>query len=153
MKSLGVLGWWPSLALSAILVAGCAHEPVATQEVFSPLPDRALTPTSRDNPAAPDGSAKASGDSIAVPQGASPDDWALAEVIRAELTKDRRLATAPMEAMVNHGTVTLRGYVPTDKARKRLCERVAGLPGVKAVKDELVLKNTSGAWIGRNRDF
>lgn len=153
MKGLQVLGWWSSLVAGTVLLTACAHEPAPGEAVFAPLPERPLSPTSGHYQPAIGSNAMSSTDSLSPPPGASPDDWALAEVIRNELTKDRRLATAPMEAQVNNGIVTLRGYVPTEKARKRLYERVASLPGVKEVKDELVIKNTIGAWIGRNREF
>jgi hypothetical protein len=142
-----------SASLMLFLTAGCAHQPAQTQPAFSELPPPALAPTSdRGNPAFVPVAGGSVSD-IAPPPGAPAADWDLAEIIRAELTRDKSLVHSPMQAAVKNGTVTLRGYAPNQHARQRLHDRIASLPGVKQVDDEIEIKNTMGPWKGINRDF
>jgi hypothetical protein len=146
----------PTFLLASLVLAftaGCAYQSQQAQPTFSELPPPALTPTSDRGNAdiVPVGGGNAS--DIAPPPGAPSEDWALAEIIRAELSKDKSLAHAPMEAVVNKGVVTLRGYAPNQHARQLIHERIASLPGVKQVDDQLEIKNTIGPWHGINQDF
>jgi hypothetical protein len=142
-----------SAALLLFLTAGCAHQSAQTQPTFSELPPPAPLPTSDRGDAAVVPVAGGAVSEIAPPPGAPAEDWALAETIRAELTRDKSLAHAPMEAVVNKGTVTLLGYAPNQHARQRIHERIASLQGVKQVDDQMEIKNTMGPWRGINRDF
>jgi hypothetical protein len=142
-----------SASLMILFTAGCAHQSAQNQPMFSELPPPALAPTSDRGVAAIVPVAGGSASDIAPPPGAPAEDWALAETIRAELTKDKNLAHSPMEAVVNKGVVTLRGYAPNQHARQVLHDRIASLPGVQQVDDQLEIKNTMGPWHGINRDF
>ena len=141
-----------SATLMLVLTAGCAHQSASTEPTFAELPPPALAPTSdRGNAAFVPLTGGVS--DIAPPPGAPAADWDLAETIRAELTRDKALAHSPMEAVVKDGTVTLRGYAPNQHARQLVHDRIASLPGVKQVDDQLEVKNTMGPWHGKNRDF
>jgi hypothetical protein len=146
-----VLPTFLSVGLILLLTAGCAHQS-STQPTFTELPPPALAPTS-DRGSVAVAPADGGVSNIPPPPGAPPEDWDLAETIRTELTKDKTLAHAPMEAIVNKGTVTLRGYAPNQHARQRIHDRIASLPGVKQVDDQIEVKNTIGPWKGINRDF
>lgn len=122
------------------------------QPTFAELPPPVLAPTSDRGDAAMVPVAGGLSD-ITPPPGAPSEDWDLAETIRAELTRDKSLAHSPMEAVVKNGTVTLRGYAPNQHARQRIHDRIASLPGVKQVNDQMEIKNTFGPWKGVNRDF
>lgn len=142
-----------SAGLLLVLISGCAHQSAQTQPTFSQLPPAPLAPTSDRGDTALAPMANENIFSVAPPPGAPAEDWALAETIRAELTKDKKLVHAPMEAVVNKGVVTLRGYAPTQRARQQLHERIASLPGVQQVDDQIQVKNAAGWWRGVNRDF
>lgn len=142
-----------SASLMLLLTSGCAHRSAQTQPTFSELPPAPLAPTSDRGDAAVVPVAGGNEFSVAPPPGAPAEDWTLAETIRAELTKDKKLVHEPMEAIVNRGVVTLRGYAPTQGARKKLHDRIAGLPGVKEVDDQIKIRSTLGSWPGSNQDF
>src|SRR5207237_1803274 len=80
------------------------------------------------------------------PKGAPSGDWALAQEIRDALTQDKTLAGAPMQAYVDKGVVTLKGYARSERERKRLREKIAGLPGVKHITDQLQIRNAIYVW-------
>lgn len=142
-----------SAILLLVLAAGCAHQSPQPQPTFSALPPPALAPTSDRGNATVAPVAGANGSSVAPPPGAPPEDWELAETIRAELTKDKKLVHEPMEAIVNKGVVTLRGYAPTKGARQKLHDRIATLPGVKQVDDQIKIRSSTGSWPGSSQDF
>jgi hypothetical protein len=142
-----------SASLMLLLTAGCAHQSAQTQPTFTELPPHPLTPTSDRGNAPVMPMAGGAISSVSAPPGAPAEDWILAETIRAELTKDKKLVHAPMEAVVDKGTVTLKGYAPTARARQQIEDRIASLPGVKQVVDQIQVKNPAGSWRGINRDF
>jgi hypothetical protein len=142
-----------SASLMLLLTAGCAHQSASIQPPFAEQPPPAPAPTSDRGATAFVPVSGGGVSDIAPPPGATAEDWDLAETIRAELTRDKTLARAPMEAVVKSGTVTLRGYAPNQHARQRIHDRIASLPGVKQVDDEIEIKNTTWPWKGINRDF
>jgi len=131
-----------------MFVSGCAHHERESTIVVPSNTATTLTPTSdRDVARVYSKEVRGIGE-YAPPPGAPPQDWALAEQIRAKLTADPKLAKEPMKAEVKDGVVTLRGYVPNERARDRIRAEVATVPGVRQVNDQMntghVLKNIPG---------
>jgi BON domain len=73
------------------------------------------------------------------PPGVASADVTLAESVSQLLKGDVSLADASsnVQAIVDHGVVTLRGRVPTDHDRDEIVQRISQLPGVVRVHDEL----------------
>ncbi len=152
-RNLNKLVW---LSVPVLLAVGCAethrdasvsYSP-ALSEAYSPTSDRPETRVYPAPPAAPADVAIAT-----VPPGAAPQDWTLAEEIRSLLTSDRTIGKAPVAAVVNNGVVTLRGEVRNKKARERLRNEIAALPGVQRVDDQLEYKNPLGIGAGVSRNY
>lgn len=74
-----------------------------------------------------------------LPPPVSDPDVALGVAISQLLKGQPSLASisSKVSATVSHGVVTLKGTVPTDNDREEIKERVAKLPGVAGVTDEL----------------
>jgi hypothetical protein len=82
--------------------------------------------------------------SVPAPAGASPEDWALGERVRELLTSDRTLAPYPSEVQTivdqkSKGLVRLRGTIINPQERRRLRDRIAQVPGVTQVDDQLTV--------------
>jgi hypothetical protein len=77
------------------------------------------------------------------PSGVTATDLALGDKIREMLMEDRTLAPAPSNVItvVSRGVVTVKGYIRSRRAAFELHQRIASLPGVVSVQDELVLWN------------
>jgi BON domain len=71
--------------------------------------------------------------------GVAASDLSLANSVSQLLKTDSTLSasTDKVEARVKDGIVTLRGSVPTQTDREVLVDRIARLPGVAKVKDQL----------------
>jgi hypothetical protein len=80
---------------------------------------------------------------VQIPGGPCAEDRAIGEAIREMLMADRKLAPAPSNVItvVSNGVVTMKGYVRSRQAALELHQRIAGLPGVQSVQDELTLWN------------
>jgi osmotically-inducible protein OsmY len=64
------------------------------------------------------------------------------EAIRQMLMQDKKLAPPPSNviATTHNGVVTLRGTIPTRRTRETLVDRIAQLPGVTQVDDQLKIR-------------
>jgi osmotically-inducible protein OsmY len=151
-KSIKTLVW---LATPVLLIAGCSQSHRDSSVSYSPalMESQSVTPTSdrsdiRAYPEQPSDS-----DISVVPQGASTQDWALAQEIRSMLMSDRKLGNAPMAAVVNNGVVTLKGDVRNEKDRQRLHDAIARLPGVQRVEDEMEFKNPLDKSAGETKNY
>jgi len=131
-----------SLLLPILLVAGCASQRAGQTTSYStlhrpqpPVFEHTLAPTDNanvDNPLL-----------VPVPGGPPPEDLAVGESIREMLMEDKTLAPAPSNVItvVSKGVVTMKGYVRSRRAAYELHQRIASLPGVQSVQDELTLWN------------
>ena len=161
---------WAWAALVVVLSAGCAHESAQQQPQQTSFRQQSLSPTSdRQDPrvyaeSPPTATSEQSDAGVYSelpaanssadnhpPKGAPSEDWALAQEIRDELTQDKTLAGAPMQAYVDKGVVTLKGYARNERERKRLREKIAGLPGVKDINDQLQIRSAIFGWGGTNQ--
>jgi osmotically-inducible protein OsmY len=88
-----------------------------------------------------------------VPQGASSQDWQIAQEIRSLLSADPKLGNAPMAAVVNNGVVTLRGDVRNKKDRQKLHDQIAALPGVVRVDDQMEFRNPLETVPGETKSY
>ena len=141
-----------SAAIIVLLSAGCVHKsnessPAAAVAVSG----QTLSPTSERNEPRVYGDLPADDSESQSPKQAPAADWALAQEIRLALSQDSTLAKAPMQAYVNQGVVTLKGYARNERERTRLRESIAGLAGVKEVKDQLTIRNSMFGWDGTSR--
>ena len=131
-----------------LLAAGCAHTPRDEAAMYGPEPTPKLAPTSdvtrtRVYP----GNVRPEGiifPPAAAPAGVAEDEWALGEELRGALTKDLSLAPYPSDVSVivdksSKGLVRLRGYVPNDTDRQRLHNRIAEVPGIQKIDDQIVV--------------
>ena len=80
---------------------------------------------------------------VPVPGGPSAEDLAVGEKIRELLMEDKSLAPAPSNVItiVSKGVVKMKGYVRSRRAAYELHQRIAGIPGVQSVENELTLWN------------
>ena len=125
------------LVLPLLLVAGCVSQHVTPAPNFSTLnPPR--SPNS-DNPL------MIVNNPLTTPMkgGPSAADLAVGAQIRALLMEDKTLAPAPSNVItiVSKGVVKMTGFVRSRKAAQELHQRIASLPGVLAVDDQLTLWN------------
>jgi hypothetical protein len=125
----------------ALATAGCirSHRPAVVY--YTPPPVVAAPPTS-DRPDVrvyPSGPVKTVTPPSTPPPGVEPGDVAVADAVSQLLKGEPSLASASrnIEATVDHGTVTLRGTVPTEHDRDEIVQRVGKLPGVSRVSDQL----------------
>jgi len=68
-------------------------------------------------------------------------DDGIETTIRERLLKDSQLKDAAIKVRSDNGVVTLRGKVPDPKGKSHAADVVHGVPGVKAVRNELALKS------------
>ena len=138
------------LTVPMLLAVGCAENHRDSSVSYSPALSQPSTATS-DRPEARVYPAPTD---TAVPQGASSQDWALAQEVRSLLMSDRKLGEgAPVAAVVNNGVVTLRGEVRNEKERQRLHDAIGRLPGVQRVEDQLDFKNPLGIGAGETKNY
>jgi hypothetical protein len=137
-----------SATVPLILAVGCAHTPSNETAMYGPEPTPGLKPTSdiasaRVYP----GDVRPEGiifPPAPAPAGATESDWALGEEVRGAFTTDWSLAPYPSDVSAivdknSKGTVRLRGYVPNDTDRQRLHTRIAEVPGVQNIDDQIVV--------------
>lgn len=142
------------VSVPVLLAAGCAESRHDASVSYSPALTESFSPTSdRSETRVYQAPQPSSVEVTAVPSGATPQDWALAEEIRGLLTSDRTIGKARVAAVVNNGVVTLRGNVRNDKERERLREEIARLPGVQRVDDQLGYKNPLGIGAGVSKSY
>jgi BON domain len=114
-----------------VVPTGCIQSHRAPPVVYYAPATPVLTPTS-DSPAprvyAP-----------VAPPDVSPGDLSTAEAVQHLLNDDAHLAGASADVLVTvrGGVVTLRGTTPTEHDRYEIVERVAKIPGIVKVDDQL----------------
>jgi hypothetical protein len=136
--------FWIALPLG--LAVGCAENRPQAEASFAPDPSEMLTPTSgRQEPQiySSDPAIDTANVSISQPpSGANPTHWAIAEEIRQKLIADETLAptgTSLIAEVGNDGIVTLHGSVGNSAEQKRVCDTIAGLPGVRGVDNQMAV--------------
>jgi len=131
-----------------ILAGGCAHTPRDEAAMYGPEPTLGLTPTSDTARARVyPGDVRPEGiifPPTPAPTGVAESDWALGEALRGAFTTDWSLAPYPSDVSAivekdSKGTVKLRGYVPNDTDRQRLHTRIAEVPGVQKIDDQITV--------------
>lgn len=132
-------------ALPLLLLAGCAHSSSGGATAYSPLPAPAVTPTSNRPEPRVYGNTGNSG-AYPAPQGASTQDWGLAERIREMLSTNADLSGSPIAVVVHGGTVILHGSVPTKSQGQKVQQAVASVPGVQQVQNEMQIMNPAGSF-------
>ena len=70
-------------------------------------------------------------------------DVALSQLIRARLQQDIRTAGATVDVSCTDGTICLIGQVDTEEQKDTALFLVEGLIGVKAVMDQIVVRNSA----------
>ncbi len=153
---LSSLMWLVAGSLSLIYGGGCIYSHRAPAVVYTPAPAPPTTvpappavvvaPTS-DRPVARvyPGPSSASPEALpptAAPPSVSSTDVAVADSVRQLLKGNSDLAPVShnVEATVDHGVVTLRGTVPAEHVKDEIAERVAKLPGVDHVSNQLAVE-------------
>jgi osmotically-inducible protein OsmY len=127
-----------SLFLPLLLAVGCVTQ--IPRETTGPgAGDRAASFTNQQFA----GYSEQKGDECCAATGVSAADLAVGEKIREMLMEDKTLAPAPSNVItvVSRGVVTMKGYIRSRRAAFELHQRIANLPGVVSVQDELVLWN------------
>ncbi len=134
------------VTLPVVLLTGCAHSARQEADHYSLAPGAQLTPTSR-----PDAGAYAgdSGNYNSLPpattaEPTSAGDAVLADNLRRALIAEQSLNPYASGVSVvvdksNKGLVTLRGAVPSEEVRQQLHQRIAAVPGVNQIDDQLVV--------------
>ncbi len=140
------------VAVPLLLAVGCAERHNSSVS-YSPAlgqtyPETSDRPSDRTYAEPPGGT-----EVTAPPPGATQEDWVLAEEIRGLLTRNEKLGTAPMAAVVKQGVVTLQGGVRNQRERAALREEIARLPGVRRVDDEMEFKNPIGNGPGETKSY
>ena len=136
-----------SVTLPLTLVVGCTNTRQQNAELDRSAAGAALTPTYIGT-----GSAVNADDATPegiigrtpAPPGSSAEDWALGERLRGVLTEEKSLAPYPSQISIgvekdSKGLVTLRGYVANDNEKQKLHDRIAQVPGVLQIDDQIVL--------------
>jgi hypothetical protein len=126
-----------------LLVGGCAAQHPGPSSSYSTL--HRPEPPKDSSPLVPEAQGVASENrlTVPVPGGPSPQDLAVGEKIREMLMEDKTLAPAPSNVItvVSKGVVKMKGFVRSRRAANELCQRIAGIPGVISVENELTLWN------------
>ena len=130
MKTKNLL--WMTLPL--MFLVGCASNSREQALAYTPADTSALSPTSNT------ARSRIYSDSApSTPVSASPGDVKLGQEVRQLLMEDRNLAPPPSNftATAHDGVVTLCGTISTRHKKKELHDRIAQLPGVTRVDDQL----------------
>jgi hypothetical protein len=148
-----------SVTLPLTLVVGCADTRQQNAAVDRPAAGAAQTPTyiaagSAVN--ADDATPEGIIGRTPPPPGSSAGDWALGERLRGVLTEEKSLAPYPSQISIavekdSKGLVTLRGYVANDNEKQKLHDRIAQVPGVLQIDDQIVLGLPLRATAGGNQ--
>jgi hypothetical protein len=114
-----------------IVLTGCVQSHRAPPVVYYVPTTPVLTPTSESS--APRVYAPGA------PPDVSPGDLSTAEAVQHLLNDDTHLAGASANVLVTvrGGVVTLRGTTPSEHDRYEIVDRVAKIPGVVKVDDQL----------------
>ncbi len=132
--------------------AGCVQSHRYPPVVYTPVPAPTVvtTPAVVAPPAAtsettvprvyPDGTVAPA--PVVTPPGVSMSDLTIANNVRDVLKGQGALAgiSKNVEATVQNGVVTLRGVVATDTDRQEIADRIARLPGVNRIDNELTVE-------------
>jgi hyperosmotically inducible periplasmic protein len=121
----------------ALALAACEEKPsgnalpvapvaVAPQAVVQPVQPKIEPPKPADVQKAPES-----------PQ--ATEDAALAEKVKSALGADRALRASTVDVGVSGGVVTLFGTADTREHRDRAAQLAANVPGVKSVKNQMVI--------------
>jgi hypothetical protein len=136
-----------SVGLPLTFAVGCSNTRQQEAAVYSPAAGAALTPTgeitgtARSNDAAvPEGIITRT----TAPSGASAEDWALGEELRGTLTSEKSLVPYPSEVCLvvdkdSKGLVRLLGVIRNDYDRQQLRDRIAKVPGVVRIDDQITV--------------
>ena len=118
----------------SLVCAACMSSRAPEQAEYSPIDVSTPSPVSDHG-----GVRVYSGTASAVESGASPDDLRLGREIRELLLSDKKLAPPPssVTAITRGGVVRLEGSVPSVATKKTISDRIAQLPGVARVDDQL----------------
>jgi len=149
-KKVGVLVW---LTVPLLVVVGCSSSSRDTSVSYSPTLTEPVSPTSDRDVSRAYTDQGATVSTTSVPQGASSQDWQIAQEIRSLLSADPKLGNAPMAAVVNNGVVTLRGDVRNKKDRQKLHDQIAALPGVVRVDDQMEFRNPLETIPGESKSY
>ena len=68
------------------------------------------------------------------------DDSVITTKVKAEILNNPELKVLQIHVETYKGVVQLSGFVDSSKSAKRAAEIAAGVPGVKSVKNDLVVK-------------
>jgi len=139
------------LSVPLLFAVGCSENGRDRSISYSPAITE-ISPTSDrlESRAYPDTSGNFN---VAVPPGAAPQDWQVAQEIGSLLLADKKLGTTPMGAVVNNGVVTLRGCVRSRHEREQLVQAISQVPGVQRVDDQLNMKNPLGNTMGESKSY
>lgn len=157
MKSLKCLVW---VSLPVLLAVGCAHHRPGAEPVYGAYSDEVLTATSaRADQRVYSGEAGVGtiAPEDAVPTGAHADEWALGEAIREMFMADRTLAAGSRDITAevvkgSPGAVVLHGTVRNTHERRRVEERIASLPGVTQIDNQITVGTLRGGnWVDTMR--
>lgn len=69
------------------------------------------------------------------------DDTAITTKVKSKLFDDPQTSGFAIGVKTYQGTVQLSGFVTSDKEKDRAAELTKGVPGVKSVKNDLIVKN------------
>ena len=120
------VGAW-ALAGWFLMATGCSHTELAQGGAWANgPPGPSWEPESREPVSAP-------------PHGVSEVDQDVAVLVRRTLKEDPKFGPIAKRVRINvyKGRLTLRGEVPTERARAEIIDKVLKLPGVDAVNDQL----------------
>ena len=147
------LGAIVCLTVPLLVVVGCSSSSRDTSVAYSPTLTEPVSPTSDRDVSRVYTDQGATVSTASVPQGASSQDWQIAQEIRSVLSADPKLGNAPMAAVVNNGVVTLRGDVRNKKDRQKLHDQIAALPGVVRVDDQMEFRNPLETIPGETKSY
>lgn len=68
------------------------------------------------------------------------DDTTITTKVKAKLFDDPQTSGFAISVKTYQGTVQLSGFVTSDKEKDRAAELTKGVPGVKSVKNDLIVK-------------
>lgn len=68
------------------------------------------------------------------------DDTTITTKVKAKLFDDPQTSGFAISVKTYQGTVQLSGFVTSDKEKDRAAELTKGVPGVKSVKNDLIIK-------------
>jgi osmotically-inducible protein OsmY len=134
-----------AVSLPLTFAVGCSNTRQQEAAVYSPAAGAALTPAGEnsgtgnsDDALAPEGITRTT-----APSGASAADWALGEELRAALTSDKSLAQHDQIGVTvdkdTKGLVRLHGVMQNNDDRQALTNRIARVPGVLQMDDQIAV--------------